>query len=292
MKYLLFFLPIVFSVNLTAQKTFISNEKTHLWGAVSIDQLRAQPYAEWYDKSQADYNPDVKKADYANLTDVKVKVFLGTWCGDTKNYLPKFIKLWEAADLPISNLEFMAVHNDTELYKQGPNHEEEAYGLHRVPTFVFERNGEEIARIVEHPSNSLVTDVAQIAAGYPPKNSYVGVSILQEYFSKQEIDSLDNMPDDIFNELYSEASYVGELTTFAKKLDTEGKDTHAEYVYRLNTKIFRYHPYSHYRLGKFFLDQGQYELAKESFYKTSEIKPDYMNTCKYIVEVKEALVEQ
>ena len=192
----------------------------------------------------------------------------------------------------MSNLELIAVHNDTELYKQSPNHEDEEYGLHRVPTFVFERNGEEIARIVEKPVTSLTTDIGQIAAGFAPKNSYAGVSILQDFFEVVSVDSLESIPKEIFNEVYREVIFVGELTTFAKKLDTEGKATHAEFVYKMNTKIFKYHPYPYYRLGRFYFEQGQYELAKEAFYKTAEIEPDYQNKCQYIVDLKEKLTEQ
>ena len=292
MKYFILIMATAFVCNLTAQKTYVSNDNTHLWGAVDVEHLQQSPYLEWYEKSLDEYHPEIKKSDYQNLKDVKVKIFLGTWCGDTKNFLPKFIKVWEEAALPMSNLELIAVHNDTELYKQGPNHEEEAYGLHRVPTFIFQRNGEEIARIVEKPKTSLTSDIAQIAAGYAPKNSYSGVSSLQSYFASDSANILENVPDQLLNDLYNEVSYVGELTTYAKKLDTEGKELQAEYVYRLNTTLYRYHPYSHYRLGLFFMQKGQHELAKESFYKTSQIKPDYMNTCKYLVELKEVMIEQ
>jgi len=292
MKSILVVTLLSFAVLLSSQVTYQDEDQTHLWGEISTYDLQKQPYLDWYSSSQKDYSPVVEKKQYSNLKDTKVKIFLGTWCGDTKNYLPKFIKLWEQAGLPKINLELIAVHNDDEHYKQGPNREEAEYGLHRVPTFIFQRDGKEIARIVEHPVTSLEIDLAQIAAGIPTDHSYAGVTHLQEYFATQDADSLNNYPKGFLNKLFEQVSYVGELTTFAKKLDTDGFDQQAEFVYRVNTRLFRYHPYSHYRLGKYLLDQSQYEEAREHFYKTLEMEPGYMNTCKYIVELKEAEKEQ
>jgi len=62
-------------------------------------------------------------------------------------------------------LEIIALYNG-EKTKQGPNGEEKGMGIHRVPTFIFEQGGKEIARIVEDPATDFETDIAQIALGF------------------------------------------------------------------------------------------------------------------------------
>ena len=55
------------------------------------------------------------------------------------------------------------LHNGKDLYKQSPGRSELNFGIERVPTFVFLRDGVEIGRITETPTNTLEEDVAHIA---------------------------------------------------------------------------------------------------------------------------------
>tara|TARA_B110000305_G_scaffold166436_1_gene184047 strand:- start:71 stop:229 length:159 start_codon:yes stop_codon:yes gene_type:complete len=48
-------------------------------------------------------------------------------------------------DLYRDKLNYTALYDIDEHYKQGPNGEEKGMQIHRVPTFIFKRNGKEIA---------------------------------------------------------------------------------------------------------------------------------------------------
>jgi tetratricopeptide (TPR) repeat protein len=213
-----------------------------------------------------------------------VKIFLGTWCGDTQSFLPKFIKIWEQAGLPINQLKLIALRGD-EQYKQGPEHEELPYDIHRVPTFVFEREGKEIDRIVEHPVSGLEIDIAQISAGVPSNPSYNAVTELQSLFKNNSLDSLNSQYKSIARSLFGEASYVGELAIYAKKLHYDGEIEKAIYVYTLNTALFRYHPYSQYRLGVFKYECEAYKEAQEYLEKCKSIDPEYLDTNEYLENI-------
>lgn len=284
---------ILFTASPYAQLTYTSNDQTHLWGDIEIKDLKKEPFADWYNDSQAEISPILPPSLYSELSNVTVKIFLGTWCGDTQNFLPKFIKIWEEAGLSANQLEMIALRGG-ELYKQGPEHEELAYDIHRVPTFVFERDGKEIGRIVEHPVTDLETDIAQIGAGIPSTPSYASVAELQSLFRNNSIDSMNSQYITIARSLFGNVSYVGELTTYAKKLHYDGEVAKAEYVYRMNTTLFKYHPYSHYRLGIFNFDCDETEKAKEHLLKCESIAPDYMDTKEYLekISAKEASKEK
>jgi len=63
-----------------------SSGEEHLWGSISNDALTQFPYAEWYEESIKDYYPDNDmQTEVSNLEKMKVTIYLGTWCGDSKN---------------------------------------------------------------------------------------------------------------------------------------------------------------------------------------------------------------
>lgn len=52
--------------------------------------------------------------------------------------------------------------------------------IHRIPTFIFKKDNNEIARIVEYLRNDLQTDVAQIALGVPSNPNYEAANYLNK----------------------------------------------------------------------------------------------------------------
>lgn len=85
-------------------------------------------------------------------------VFGGTWCGDTKNLLPKFYKILDTLAAPPKVtlvLVDMNKHSGTGLEKQ--------YNIEYVPTFIILKDGKEVGRVVETIKRpDLETDLADI----------------------------------------------------------------------------------------------------------------------------------
>lgn len=90
-----------------------------------------------------------------------VTVYFGTWCGDSRRELARF---WAAADqagyLPFA-IDYIAV----DRYDQRPPALEQEVGLRWVPTFIVERDGEEVGRLVEVSPNGVEHDLLALLTG-------------------------------------------------------------------------------------------------------------------------------
>ena len=90
---------------------------------------------------------------------LKIDVYLGTWCPDSINNVPKFIKIIDTVRNPNVTVNFYNVKRkaskDVKYYVKDLK-------VERVPTFIFYRDGKEIGRIVENPQKSLVEDFLEI----------------------------------------------------------------------------------------------------------------------------------
>jgi thiol-disulfide isomerase/thioredoxin len=90
---------------------------------------------------------------------LKIDVYLGTWCPDSLNNVPKFIKILDLVRNPKVVVNFYNVKRkaskDVKYYVADLK-------VERVPTFIFYRDGKEIGRIVENPQKSLVEDFLEI----------------------------------------------------------------------------------------------------------------------------------
>jgi thiol-disulfide isomerase/thioredoxin len=89
---------------------------------------------------------------------LKIVMFLGTWCSDSMREAPKLLKLLEAANNPNISLDLYAVNTSMEdgagLAK--------AAGVRAVPTMIFSRDGRELGRIIESPATTMENDFLKI----------------------------------------------------------------------------------------------------------------------------------
>lgn len=139
-----------------------------LYGVCTKTQLQSAPYDSWFKKNYDDYTPNtttIQSIKKENIKDLTIKIFFGTWCGDSKREVPRFVKLLDVAGIPESKVTLIATGASDSLYKQSPQHEESGLGIYKVPTFIFYRNGKEINRIVEFPTLSLEKDLLAIIQG-------------------------------------------------------------------------------------------------------------------------------
>jgi len=270
-----------------AQESYTSKKgDVHLLGNIDLEDLRQAPYDEWFEApSEADYQLRYGE----NLENHKVKIFLGTWCGDTKEWLPEFIKLWRDNGLSEDQLEFIALHNEDEQYKRSPGQEEVAAQVHRVPTFIFYEEGKEVGRIVESPSNDLATDIDQIAIGLPSKPRYGGAAILFDAFEKEPIDSLFEIAyyRPLLYKVYDEAKGPSELNTLGYVLKARGAIREAELVFYMNRNLFKYNPNTWDSLGEIYLFQEKYDDAKANYARVLELDPKNKNAEEMLKKIEE-----
>lgn len=292
MNYLLLFF-LAFSSCIHAQESYVdSKNRTQLWGSVTTDQLREAPFSEWFIPYQDRYQPDTSLIDPQLLSDVQVKIFIGTWCRDTRNWLPAFVKLWDVLDLSDDQLEFIALHNEGEHYKNAPDLIDTLWDIHRVPTFIFIKDQEEIGRIVERPLNNLETDVAQIAAGIPSKPRYRAVTFINDYIEKNGIDTAYAKIIPMSRYIQRMCSGSSELNSYGYVLVGDQDIERAEYIFNLNKKAYPYIPNVHDSLGEFYFNQKKYSEAKECFTEVVRLKGYDKNAIDYLHKIEKELTSK
>lgn len=122
-------------------------EKQYLVGY--YDWSRFQQECRWETFVDTDYQPDAAWMDsLATLKQrdpVRVQLFLGCYCGDSKKWVPRFYKLMP--ELPVSGVEIISV----DTTKKDEKNLAAMAGVKKIPTFIFMDGDKELGRIVEKP---------------------------------------------------------------------------------------------------------------------------------------------
>ena len=247
-QYLLLTL-LLLPLNLLAQQplTYTTSEgATHLTGPFELSVLETTPkYAEWFNQSYNAYQMPQMDTKWAKkLKPLTVDIYMATWCGDTKFWVPRFVKLWDELGLQREQLNFTALYGSSEdgKYKQGPNNETASLRIHRVPTFIFRSDGVEIARMVESPSTSLFTDLKQIALHCPSAPNYAAADYLTQLFATTPVAEVkDNLRQHLIH-IWGNTLSDSELNTLGHVLQDAGKLEEALVVFELNTSLYKYVP--------------------------------------------------
>jgi hypothetical protein len=90
--------------------------------------------------------------------DVKIDVYLGLWCPDSRNNVPPFIKILDGVGngIPVRFFDVpRKASRDVKYYVEELN-------VERVPTFIVYREGKEIGRIKENPKAGMLEDLMDI----------------------------------------------------------------------------------------------------------------------------------
>ena len=275
-----FFLLFLVSIIAQAQNatTYVNhrNEK-HLCGVFELQELEKDSlYSSWYHDNYTGLEAIDSNASWVSeLESTTVDIYMGTWCGDSKKWVPRFVRLWDDLGLNRSQLKFIALYDSKEKYKQGPNGEEKGKNIHRVPTFIFKEKGEEFARIVESPRNDLLTDLKQIATGTASKPNYLAASYFLDLFDQVETKEVNKNIREHYNAIYGLACKSRELNTLGHVYLSAGKIDEAILVFYLNTYLFRYEPNVYLNYGIALEANDELEKAKENFSKALELEPEY-----------------
>lgn len=268
------FISIGYSQNHTNKKG-----DTHLWGVTTIEALSSGDYAEWYTEYSKDYKTNISEEETNLLDGLNVEIFVGTWCGDTKFLVPKFIETWKQLGLDLNRLSITALHDEGSDYKQGPKKETVGRNIHRVPTFVFSRSNKEIGRIVERTVHDLDTDMMLIAKGDPYKERYQGVVLLNDYFQKFEGDTLLTIENyrSAMKLVRRELSSSGELNSMGYVLLAQGQLDQGEFTFRLNKYIYPYNPNIIDSYGEYLFNQERYEEALAQYLVLCQVVSERMD---------------
>lgn len=279
---LLFFIFIISLFLSNSQNTFINKKnETHLCGPVDIESMKQDTsYADWFDKDYTNLNSlDSNIIWKNNLKDIKVEIFFGTWCGDSKKNVPEFIKLWDHLGFSRDQLSLIAVYDNTDKSKNktSPNNEELGKYIHRVPTFIFYKNNQEIARIVEHPVNSLEIDLSQIALGVPSTPNYKASNYILKILAENDISYIDKNKEPIISDLKPLCKNDNELNAIGYFFVNKNELENALIVFELNISLFEKTPNVYDSYAETLALLGRKEEAITNYKKVLELDPENKN---------------
>ena len=140
--------------------------KPMLVGVTERSAFELPDFTEWYNDEYFGYETDEFLIEQIkNLSDnIDIQIFMGTWCSDSRREVPRFLKILDAVNYEQKKLQIINVDRQ----KRSPTHEEKNKNIEYVPTFVINKNGNEIGRIVEFPIITLESDLHSILLGIEP----------------------------------------------------------------------------------------------------------------------------
>lgn len=111
-----------------------------------------------------DASPDVDAAiALAGISPgARVTVFFGSWCEDSRR---EMARLWKALDLVAGDVSFEIEYVGIDRDMRQPEDRLSERHILFVPTFVVEREGVEVGRIVEQPPVGIETDLLALLDG-------------------------------------------------------------------------------------------------------------------------------
>ena len=92
------------------------------------------------------------------LKGVKVTVVMATWCGDSKEWVPRFYKIMDQLKFNYRNLTLICVDHS----KKAPGTTVDSLKVDLVPTFIFYRKKTELGRIIEVPAGLMEKEILKI----------------------------------------------------------------------------------------------------------------------------------
>ena len=286
------FLFLFFSFGITFSQEFNKTEKDAKGKLFLIGKTNRKAFDtdnfSWFQENYDAYltNDNVIKQCKDSLKNYTVKVFYGTWCGDSRRELPRFYKVLDKANIKASQIEAVAVDKKPEAYKASPNGEEKGLNIHRVPTFIFYKNGKEINRIVEYPRQDFERDIHKIVNGEKYTSHYFVANYLENTITEKGIDSLRLQEKKLIPQLANFTEGSKELNTYGYKLLRSNQIEKALYIFDLNTKMYPYNSNVFDSLGEAFYTTKNYTEALKNYGKVLALTPDDKNALEMIEKIK------
>lgn len=142
----------------------------YLVGIAKRLDFQDSDYKEWFDSRYEEYttNKQIVNEISKYIHQLTIKVFMGTWCGDSRREIPGFYKILDETAFDVNYLQLIGVDRS----KKYDNYEKDLT-IFKVPTIIFLKNGKEIGRFVEYPRETIEKDFLKIVSGQYYKHSYI-----------------------------------------------------------------------------------------------------------------------
>ncbi|HEY5822800.1 MAG TPA: hypothetical protein VIT44_00450 [Cyclobacteriaceae bacterium] len=283
MKKLLTLAFISLCVAAFAQKT------KKLLGVCQPQELEKEPYASWYAPNYQSYSVDasaVSQLTKRNLKKYTIKIVFGSWCGDSKREVPRFIKLLNAASFPAENVQLIGVQDSLQLYKQSPGHEERGLNVYRVPTFIIYEKNKEAGRITEYPVLSLERDLEMLLSKKDYTSNYFSYPLINDWMQQGILADPNISARGLANQLRKLVANESELNSCGYVLLMSGKVKESITVFRINVNLFPQSVNCLDSLGEAYVIAGQNDKAIQAYEAAQHLDPSNENVKKQLSKLK------
>ncbi|NOT51498.1 MAG: tetratricopeptide repeat protein [Chitinophagaceae bacterium] len=264
-------IPISSFAQTTAEKPKI------LYGVCTKDSLMGEPFGKWFTTGYDSYiaNTDIttslKKQDLDNIS---IKIFFGTWCGDSKREVPRFLKLLSDISFPGKKVQLIALGGGDSLVKQSPTHEETGLGIFRVPTFIIYKNGKEVNRINEFPVFSLEKDLLNILNDPPYSPNYHSFKTILQWLNDGSLTDGNNSVRGLAEQLRPLVADEHELNSLGYLLLKQGKKKEALQIFRMNYTLYPESANIASSLGEGYYENNDFKKAITLLERSLELNKD------------------
>jgi thiol-disulfide isomerase/thioredoxin len=161
--FLIFIFPGILSAQTLNQKAFDEKRNDEMLVGVcnreGFKMIRSN-FDSIYQAEYSMYKPDQATLDQISkkLKKIRIKVVMGTWCGDSKDWVPRFYKVLDNVGFDEKKLTLVCVDHTLKTSFSGL----EKMKIKRIPTFIIYKKKREIGRIVETPGDLIEKDLLKI----------------------------------------------------------------------------------------------------------------------------------
>ena len=144
--------------SLTNKKTTYIYKNPYHYGVLNKNILMEHEGYTWFLNRYDKYQPSIKELSQINFNEIKIKIFMGTWCHDSKREIPRLIKILDNLKFDQSNVEIIGLTKE----KKGYFNDYSRYNITNTPTIIFYKNKKEVGRIIEKPKETLESNMLSI----------------------------------------------------------------------------------------------------------------------------------
>jgi thiol-disulfide isomerase/thioredoxin len=242
-------------------------KEQHLWGIVTIDSLNKAPYDVWFKKNYADYKPNpsvIGQLKAVSLKDFSIKMFFGTWCGDTKREMPRLLKVLDEIGFPKEKITFIALSSADSIKKQSNNHEERGYNIFRVGCYIIEKNGVEVNRIYELPTLSMERDLLAILSNQNYTPQYPAYAVIEKWLKEGWLAEDNISPQSLATQIRPKVGSMSDLNACGYVLLAAGKLKEGLKIFRINATLFPEDGNTWHSLAEAWLKFGDKDKAQQA----------------------------
>lgn len=285
MKYLPTLVFFCFTISLIAQ----SHEKK-LLDEVKVPQLQQEPYSSWYVSNFDSYHPNPTVVDALKkqkLSNYSVKIYFGSWCGDSKRELPRLMRLLKEIKFPEKNITLIGVDDSTEVYKQSPKRLEAGLNIYRVPTFIIYEGKNEVSRIVEYPVETLERDLLKIVSGQPYQPNYTAYQQIHQWKKENLLIDENISARGLAMKIKGNVSSESELNACGYVMMADGELKEAITVFRINANLYPQSANCYDSLGEAYAKAGMTDKAIQAYEVAQRLDPSNTGIQERLKKLKE-----